>query len=145
MSDAPINAFVLKGNLKNDDYLQYTFVNNECRLGLWKLCILNVGYDCLFEKRILPTVNEFVQISTNLVRGHQIRNDVVENYNLPMAHFLLKGTKNEKKIVNFDKTWFYINSPGDQLKLFFSNQLTEAKTLSLNIDIFVTVLIQQIK
>jgi hypothetical protein len=145
MSDAPITSFVLKGNLKNNESLQYDFVNNECRLGLWKLCILNVGYECLFEKRVLASVNEFVQINTNLVRGHQSKDGVLENYNVPMAHFLLKGSKGEKKMINFDKTWFYINSPGDQLNLYFLNPLTNEKTININIDIFVTVLIQQIK
>jgi hypothetical protein len=147
MSDAPIRTYVLRGNLSalKDNSLDYSFANNECRLGLWKICVLNVGYEILVEKRVIANVNELVQISSNFVRDHKYNNSVIENYSPSLADFSLKGSKFDKKIIAFDKTWFYVNCAGEKLRLFFSNSLDGESLASMNINIFVTILLQQMK
>jgi hypothetical protein len=148
MSDAPIKTYVLRGNLNNltsNQYLTYNFINSECRLGLWKICVLNVGFECLVDKKTNPAINEFVQISSNFVTDHRLDHSIVENYSPALADFLMKANKLEKKLIVFDKTWFYVNCPGEQLKLSFSNSLNGDNLASLNINIFVTILLQQVK
>ena len=148
MSDAPIKTYVLRGNLTkltNGNCLVYNFANHECRLGLWKICVLNVGYEILVDRKVTPTVNELVQISSNFVRDHRFNNSIVENYSPSLADIPLKGNKQEKKIIVIDKTWFYVNCPGDQLKLFFSNSLNGNAIPSMNINLFVTILLQQVQ
>jgi hypothetical protein len=148
MSDAPVKTYVLRGNLNkltNEKYLTYNFVNSECRLGLWKICVLNVGFECLVDKKTNPTINEFVQISSNFVTDHKVENSIVVNYSPALADFLMKANKAEKKLIVFDKTWFYVNCPGEQLRLSFSNSLNGSVLDSFNVNIFITVLLQQIK
>jgi hypothetical protein len=148
MSDAPIKSYVLRGNLndlKNGNCLVYDFVNSECRLGLWKICVLNVGYEILEETRVAGAVNQLVQISTNFVRDHRFNNSTIENYSPSLVDFLLKGTKSEKKLFTFDKTWFYVNCAGDQIKLYFLNSLNGNSLPLMNINIFITILLQKIK
>jgi hypothetical protein len=147
MSDAPIKSYVLRGNLSkltNGNCLVYNFANSECRLGLWKICVLNVGYEILVDKRE-SIVNELVQISSNFVRDNKFNNFIVENYSPSLADFQLKGNKPDKKLFEFDKTWFYVNCAGDQLKVFFSNSLNGNSLPSLNVNLFITILLQQVK
>ncbi len=147
MSDAPIRTYAVRGNLSqlaNGNCLEYNFANSECRIGLWKICVLNVGYEILVEKKE-SVVNELVQISSNFVKDHRFSNFIIENYSPSLADFLMKGNKPEKKLITFEKTWFYVNCAGDQLKLFFSNSLNGNSIPSLNVNILITILLQQVR
>jgi hypothetical protein len=144
MSDAPIKTFVLRGNLQRltkDEYLFYRFANNECRSGLWKMCILNVGH----RIEVPSPISQFVQISSNFVKDHRLTDGVLESYSIALCDFLIKGRKNDASIETFDKTWFYVNCAGDELRLYFSNSLTGVRLGPMNINIFVTILIQQVR
>ena len=147
MSDAPLRTIVLRGNLlklTKDEFLSYRFANNECRTGLWKICVLNVGYHIVIPDRA-PPVSEFVQISSNFVKDHRFGSEGVERYSTALCDFLMKGPKNERKLISFEKTWFYVNSAGDELNLYFLNSLNGLPLTKFNVNIFITVLLQQIR
>jgi hypothetical protein len=147
MSDAPIKTFILRGNLQKltkDEFLYYRFANNECRMGLWKICVLNVGYHITSAVPV-SQISEFVQISSNFVKDHRFVNSGNESYSVALCDFLMKGPKNERKLIQFDKTWYYVNCGGDELRLYFRNSMNGEQLPSTDINIFVTILLQQVR
>ncbi len=139
MSDAPIKTSFLSGNLNQGG----TFSSQICdqstniSIGLWNICVSSVSLDC----KDVPN-GVFCSISCNLVKDKQLNSQskVLEAYNPSIATLFLKG----RKIVYLDKTWFTINNQCTDIKLFFFN-IENNEKLTINCELFVTLLFQRIK
>jgi hypothetical protein len=138
MSDVANKSVVLNGNLKDLDYLNYYFAKTETRHGLWQVCIKDIAIS-FFED-----INVIVQITTNLVIDQRIQNYKHETFNPIISTVLLKGKNGEKKLQQMEKTWFEVNKPDSEVKIFFKNAETNL-IVNQNCSVFVSLLLKQIK
>jgi hypothetical protein len=144
MEAYPIKSVVLKGNLNtSNSTLSYNLINVHsaaCKKNIWEICVKEVGY----HNKSNATISQFAQIQCNLVHDLRLKDLQTQNYLPSIASVLIKATNQERKIVYFEKTWFEINTPNDEIRLTFKDVISEREIL-LNCDVFVTLLIRQKK
>jgi len=140
MSDIPIRAFSLKQKLQTVSILQEQFVQSETKSGLWQICIKDISI--VFN----TDLNLIAYIESNLVKDlkYNSASGGLQSYHPTICSFALKGKKNEKKIILLEKSWFQVNAPNSDLKLYIRN-LENQNLISEDCDLFVTVLMQRIK
>ena len=100
---SPIKSVVISGNLF--DGISYKLCPiTEFSDGVWNLSLFALGYNCN-----LRDIDYICSVSCNLITAqkYNLRNEV-ELYEQPLGIFVLKT--GPKKTINFEKTWFYINS-----------------------------------
>jgi hypothetical protein len=142
MDNFPIKSFILKGNLNVlKSNLTYNLLNVQSvslKKNLWELCIKDVA----FENKTNANISQFVHIHCNLVHDLRLQEFKTQNYLPSIASVLFKATNREKKIVYFEKTWFEVNTPNDEIRLIFRDAMNETDILT-NCDVVVTVLMRQ--
>jgi hypothetical protein len=150
MSLGDIKTFILKGN-KTKQFLSCKFHPlSDFSVGRWNICISQLIYhiksDIVIDEDI-QTIKEVCGVSLNLVKGSQFNaanevQTVFQNLNI----FILQGKKNDKKQVNFDKTWSLINNFSDEIRLYINN-LSDDSTIFdlLDCNFYISVLLQRIK
>jgi hypothetical protein len=98
-------------------------------------------------KNVAQSVKEICSVSSNFVKGTKFNSSneletIYQNLNL----FILQGLKNDKRQVNFDKTWSLINNFSEEIKLYISDLTEKSQTFSLiDSDFYIIVLLQRIK
>jgi hypothetical protein len=140
MSDLPIKSVVLKGNLRDNLCTLDYSLSTEDKSGLYQVCVRNI----LYENKSIKNINHFALINCNLVKDVRQYQYSTQVYLPSIANVLFKATPTEKKIVNYENTWFFVNAPNDVIKISFIDPATEAP-LNLNCEVFVTVLLRQQK
>ena len=150
MSDSSIKTLTLKGNLKNNSISASLYPISDFSQGRWNICISQLIYHLRNEVKIddvTQSVKEICGVSTNLVKTTKVNSSnqletVYQNLNL----FLVQGQKNEKRQVNFDKTWSLVNNFSEEIKLYISELTENSQTFSLiECDFYIIVLLQRIK
>lgn len=138
----PIKSLLLNGNLKNlNGELKLKIPFEELRIGLWQICILDVGFEAL-EK-----INLIVSISTNFVTDIKYnQSDFIETYSPTLSLILLKNTSatSTKSVVHLEKNWFFVNNLSEHLNLNFKN-VSDNNPVNSNCNVYVTVLMQRKK
>jgi hypothetical protein len=138
MSDLPIKSIVLKGNLR-DTSLNYVLSTDD-KNELFQVCVKEV----LYQNKSTGNISLFAQMKCNLVKDLRQFQHSTQIYLPTIASTLFKASTTEKKIVYYEKTWFYVNAPNDVIKISFTDPATEA-ALNINCEVFVTVLLRQRK
>ncbi len=140
MSDLPIKSIVLKGNLRDTDCTLNYVLSTDDKNGLFQVCVK----DILYQNKSNGNISIFAQMKCNLVKDLRQFQHSTQSYLPSIANILFKASPTEKKIVNYEKTWFYVNAPNDVIKISFVDPATEL-SLNINCEVFVTVLLRQRK
>ena len=144
MDDFPIRSVILKGNLITlNSTLTYNLLNVQAvasKKHVWEICVKEIGY----ENKTNASISQFAQIQCNLIHDIRLHDFKTQSYLPSIACLLLKAANREKKIVYFEKTWFEVNTPNDEIRLTFKDITTE-REITTNCDIFVTLLMRQKK
>lgn len=141
MCDYFLKALSLKGNLSDrESEIRLSLPNLNFKSSTWLVCLRDISY----ENKSTQSLSVFAQIRCNLVRDLRLHNLATQSYMPVIGTVLIKASSREKKIVYFEKCWFEINAPDDTLKITFVDPITE-KPLTNNFDIFVSVLLKQLK
>lgn len=126
MASNPTKIIQVSGTLKNESsypltnplleietHLQREYANfNE---GVWEICLKDV---CIDAQKINDTL--FFEVSTNFVFGQFTQTE--RRQPIPLERFVLKKITNETRYFNsFNRTWFTINSPSADLRIFVKN------------------------
>lgn len=142
MCENPIHSFLLSKQLTkiSECKLLLKLPRKDFFQGVWQIAISNISYT------LHESINKFALIKSNFVIDTKFNaNNEIEPFEPQLAFCLLKGNINDKKTINFEKTWFVINAISDTLQikmeLINQNDIIMAKKL----DIFVTVLLQRLK
>jgi hypothetical protein len=150
MSDSSIKTLTLKGNLKDNYISVRLYPINDFSQGRWNMCVTQLIYHLKNDveiKNVTQSVKEICGVSSNFVKGTKFNSSneletIYQNLNL----FLLQGLKNDKRQVNFDKTWSLINNFSEEIKLYISDLTEKSQTFSLiDSDFYIIVLLQRIK
>jgi hypothetical protein len=137
MSDLPIKSVLLKGNLRDNQSTLNYFLSAEDKSSLHQVCVKNIFY----QNKSNSNISLFALINCNLVKDARQFQYSTQIYNPTIANILIKATPTEKKIVNFENTWFFVNAVNDVIKISFIDPTTEAP-LNVNCEVFVTVLLR---
>ena len=138
MSDVVKKSVVLSANLKDVEYLNYNFAKTETRDGIWQVCVKDVAIS-FFEE-----VNLIVQISINLVIDQKLTNHRPETFNPVISTILIKGKVGEKKLLQIEQTWFEVNKPDSEIKIFLKNAESN-EMINNNCVVFVSLLLKRIR
>jgi hypothetical protein len=132
MSDAPIKTYFMYGNLNTGGSLSKAICEQSTNItiGLWNICVDSICVDCKDQNGF------FCAISCNLVKDKQL-NTII---NPRIATVFLKG----RKIIYLEKTWFTINNPSLEIKIFFTNIQTN-EMISIDCDLNINILLQRVK
>ena len=115
----PLKTIFVEGNLSKDLIFKKHLPseNGILTTGNWNFCLSNLTF--LINHQTPFSISEFINITTNLISAYQenITGSHVLSY-VPIQRFHLQGEAKTKKLINFDKTWFNVNSASDSLKIF---------------------------
>lgn len=112
--------------------------NSGILINNWQCCVKSVSIECK------ESVNNFISINTNLVSDLKYnKNGFIESFNPTIVQFYLKGNKDEKKFISFEKTWFPVNSPKEEIILKLIDTFSGEEFLK-NIKISVFLLLQRV-
>jgi hypothetical protein len=59
--------------------------------------------------------------------------------------FLIKGKKNEKKLINFDKTWSLINNFSEDFNIYVTDLVNNEKLNNIDCEVFFLTHLQRIQ
>jgi predicted transposase YbfD/YdcC len=147
MSDAPIKTLYLKGTLTEGIKIKlYPF--SEFQQGRWNICISQMIFHLTNEVRIkekIIPIKDICAVSCNFIKVTQYSEanelqTVFQNLNI----FLLQGTKNDKKLINFEKKWSLINNSSEELKLYVTNLANSDTFQHVEANFYFIVLLQRI-
>jgi hypothetical protein len=142
MSEAPITTLTLKGKLKDPISIKL-FPFNEFQQGRWNICVSQLIFHVTNDVR---QMKEICGLSCNFVKTKQYStNNELETIFQNLHLFILQGTKNEKKIVNFEKKWSLINNISEELKIHISNLANSETFDSVEADFYIVILLKRIK
>ena len=140
MSDLSIKSISLKGNLSDPLCTLKYDLKIDCKNSLLQVCVKDIS----FENKSNGNISLFAQVKCNLVKDSRQFQLSTQSFLPSIASVLFKVSPADKKITYFEKTWFYVNTPDDEIKISFVNPSTE-RPLNINCDVFVTVLLKQLK
>jgi hypothetical protein len=140
MNDLSIKSVSLKGNLSDPRCTLSYSLGNDSKNSIFQLCIKDIA----FENKSNNNISSLAQVKCNLVKDLRQFDYSTQSFLPTIASVLFKVTPTEKKITYFEKTWFLVNSQDDVIKISFTNPSTELP-LNENCDVFVTVLLKQLK
>jgi RNA recognition motif-containing protein len=148
MSDSAIKTLLLKGNLQSPCSIKL-YPLSEYQQGRWNICIAQLIYDIKnnveIEGRVIPA-KEICSLTTNFVKSIQYSStNQLTTVFQSLKVFILQGSKNDKRIVNFEKTWSLINNFNEELKVFVNNISDSLIFDELQCDFYIVVHLQRIK
>ena len=128
-----MKSILIEGNLKDNISMQ--LLPNEFSQGIWNICLSSI----IYSVQSVDVRRIFSSVSCNLVTSQKYSKRVNQlvNYELPLAIFVFESTKKVRHI-NFDKTWFQINTFSSKVILTFEDL---EKHIDINYDCDVKVLI----
>jgi len=142
MSNAPIKTLLLKGNLKNNFISAKLYPVTEFTQGRWNFCVSQMIY---YLKEDLVK-DKICGISTNLIKGQVFNtSNEIETVFQTLNIFLIQGKKNQKKLINFDKTWSLINNFSEDLNIYVSSIGNDDDISQINCEVFILINLQRIQ
>jgi hypothetical protein len=85
-------------------------------------------------------------ISTNLIKGQVFNtSNEIETVFQTLNIFLIQGKKNQKKLINFDKTWSLINNFSEDLNIYVSSINNDDDISQINCEVFILINLQRIQ
>ena len=134
---APLKSVIISGNLNNSVVYKLCPIT-EFSEGIWNLTLLSVGYSCN-----VPNFNSVCSLSCNLITSSKFNSNFeVELYEQPLGMFLIKS--GPPATINFEKTWFHINTLSNELKISIKNERNREK-LKVDCDMYIQVLFRRVK
>jgi hypothetical protein len=136
----PIKIVLLTGNVKSDSLFVKLHPISEYMHGRWNLCISQM----IYHLKEITQVDQICGISTNFVKGTKYtESNEIETIFQPLNIFILQGKNNQKKTIQFEKTWSLINNFSEDLKIYI-NSLVDNKKVNIDCEIYILVLLQRI-
>ena len=126
-------------NLNENSSLKYSLSVNF-KKNIWLISVKDIAY----ENKATANLSAFAYIRCNLIHDLRVHEASTQSFWPPIGTVLLKANAREKRITYFEETWFQINAPNDVLILQFVDP-THETPLNLNCDIFITLLLKQLK
>jgi hypothetical protein len=113
---SPLKTIQFKGNLsKQSTESSFSLTNGNIYEGLWIVAIADIAV--VFKSK----VNDFLEISSNLVTGQKNSNPgKSSSFNPILAKVHLKGEINDKHLICPPYNWFTVDSPSQNAHLYFS-------------------------
>ena len=142
MSNGPIKTFYLKGNLRNNVISTTLYPISEYSQGRWNFCVSQMIYHIKQDN----IQDEICGLSTNFIKSTKFTsNNQIETIYQILNVFLIQGKLNQKKVINFEKTWSLINNFSEELKIYVNSLPRDQIVNEIDCDIYILILLQRIQ
>ena len=114
--ESPLKTIQFKGNLSKQCLeANFSLMNGNIYEGVWAVAVADIAVN------FKSTINDFLEISSNLVTGQRNSNPGrTSPFHPVLAKVHLKGETNEKLLIKPSYIWFTVNSPTQNACLYFS-------------------------
>ena len=90
--------------------------------------------------------DEICGLSTNFIKSTKFTsNNQIETIYQILNVFLIQGKLNQKKVINFEKTWSLINNFSEELKIYVNSLPRDQIVNEIDCDIYILILLQRIQ
>lgn len=137
------HAVIITGNLLKTNTLSLKLPFEDISTNLWQISISQIAQS--YNK----SGKQLCGISCNFVKDikYNSNNQIISCFPI-LWQIILSGNVADKKVYNFEKSWFYITSTQQELILQFhpyvNGKITD-NVVNLDCDVFVTLYIQRVK
>lgn len=138
------HSILISGILSNTNSLSKLLPFDDIKSNLWQISINELSFKVLDNE-----LNHLCGISCNFVTDLAFNNEKQVIKSQPILwQVLLKGSINNQVKLVFDKSWFYVTNPQEELVItlfHFENGQISTKILNIKCELYVTVLLQRVK
>lgn len=138
------HPIIVIGNLEKTNKISLKLPFQDISNNLWQISITQIAQN--FNK----VCKKLCGISCNFVTDIKYNSQKQVVSHCPILwQCLFNGNRGDKKIISFEKSWFYLTTNQEEIILQFhpyvDGQIKDDELINLDCDVFVTLLIQRVK